>query len=220
MGKMVNWQKWSTAFAAVILAGCASTPEIPLSVKQIQDLKVTSVEVIYAPDAMIAWSDEEEAFAKSKGYTDPGSAVAAANEKNKPNYEQLVNSPESKQHQKDLLTPRLKTAFDKALSDKATGAQPVKVVVAVKQMSASSAAQCGVIGGARYIIGAASLVDPSGKTIATYDNLHGGAMCAGVINAGVLAAAMSASQGDPIDVMTENMATNFKKWLTPKAVPG
>jgi hypothetical protein len=217
---MVLIARWLAVFATAILSGCASAPQMPLSVKQVQDLKVTSVEVTYASDAIIAWSDEEAAFAKSKGYTDAGSPVAAANETKKLNYGQLINSPESKQHQKELLAPRVKTAFDAAIVGNSAGTQPVKVLVVVKEMSASPAAQCGVIGGARYIVGNASLVDASGKTLATYENVRGGAMCAGVINAGVLAAAMSASQGDPIDALTADMAKNFKTWLTPKTSPG
>lgn len=212
--------RWIIVAVIFITSGCANTPQIPLPLQQVQSLKVTAIEVDYAPNSTIAWSDEEAAFAKSKGYVDAGSAVAEANATNKPSYESLVNSPESKQHQKALLLPRVKAAFEKALADKTTGTQAVKVVVTIKVMSASPAAQCGAIGGARWIEATASIVDAAGKKLATYDDLRGAAMCAGVINAGVLAAAISASQGDPIDVLTSSMAENFKKWLTPKAGSG
>jgi hypothetical protein len=206
--------------SALVLTGCANAPQIPLSAQQVQGLKITGIEVTYATEGMIAWSDEELRFAKANGYVDSGSAEEAAKSKQQPSYDALVNSPESKQHQKSLLLPRVKAAFDNALSDKTTGVQPVKVSVVIKEMSSSSDAQCAVIGGARWILGTASLIDAAGKTLASYDNLHGGAMCAGVVNAGVLAAVISATQKDPIDVMTGNMATNFKTWLTPKVGPG
>lgn len=212
--------RWVLVAMALLVSGCANAPQIPLSLKQVQDLKVTSVEVTYAPDANIAWSAEEAAFAKSKGYVDAGSAEAAANAAKSPNYEELINSPQSKQHQKDLLAPRVKSAFDRVLAGRSAGTQPVKVVVVIKEMSASPDAQCVAIGGVRMIVGQAKLVDASGKTLASHDSLIGRAQCAGALTAGVLAAAISAAQGDPIDVMSESMAANFNTWLTPKVAPG
>jgi hypothetical protein len=64
------------------------------------------------------------------------------------------------------------------------------------------------------------LVDASGETIASQDQLIGMAQCSGVLTAGILAAAISAGQGDAIDNITNSIAQNFKTWLTPVAAPG
>lgn len=205
---------------ACFAGACASAPQIPLSLKQVQDLNVTGVEIDYTADARIAWSAEEAAYAASMGYTDSGSAASAAQETKKPSYDALINSPQSKQRQKELFTPRLKAAFERALAGRPAGTRSVKVVVVVKEMNASPDAQCAMIGGARVVVGSVRLVDATGTTLATQDNLMGIAQCSGALTAGLLAAAISASQGDPIDIMTEGMAANFKKWLMPAPVPG
>lgn len=204
----------------VFVTGCANAPKIALSAKEVQSFKITAVDFAFVPDAMISWSDEEVAYAKSQGYIETGSTGVSPKPGTKSSYEDIINSPQSKEHQKKLLIARLKPAFDRVLAKGPSGTQPVRVAVAIKSMAGSPTTQCAVLGGGYNIEATAKIIDQKGQVVATQDRLFGIAVCASLLSGGVAGLVMNAAQGDKVDLMADSMATQFKQWLLPKPEDG
>ena len=58
------------------LAGCVTTAENSLSANDIASMKLTGVNVSFAPDAGVQWEDGIRAYATSKAITDDQIATA------------------------------------------------------------------------------------------------------------------------------------------------
>jgi hypothetical protein len=82
----------------LVLAGCV-TAENSLSQNDIAAMKLTGVNVSYAPDAQVQWEDGIRAYATAKAITDDEIATA-------------TNTPEGKAYIRNMLAPKIKSGIE------------------------------------------------------------------------------------------------------------
>src|SRR3954454_21793224 len=122
------------AVAALGLAGCVTTATNTLSLDDVATLKLTGVDVTFAPEANIWWGDGERAFAASKGQPATES-------------ENLAKTPEGQAYLRNTIAAKVRTAVEQKLSPGLAGPRPVRANVLVREVRIASAIQRIIIGG-------------------------------------------------------------------------
>jgi hypothetical protein len=183
------------------LAGCVTTASNKLTPDDVATLKLTSVNISVAPDAIIQWEDGVRAYGSAKALADDQLAMAA-------------QTPEAKAFIGNALATRIKPAFEKQLLGKLTGHRPVRLNIVVHEFVVTSAVQRILIGGGHHMVADAVLVDArTGATIVEYPNLRGIAFAGN----GVLGTAIDAAvAGDPTERVVNGYSERYHDWLNHK----
>jgi hypothetical protein len=181
------------------LAACTLGYGDKLDAGLAESLNVQQVSVSIAPDATFWWGDGERAYARSVGRSEFDAS-------------ELGRTPEGRAYMHDLASRSIKAAFDRELVGKTKGRRPVRVEIVMHNVTVPSAVQRVLIGGDYRMRAAANLVDArTGQVIASNPNLTISALA----GTGWLGAAIDPAFGDPIDRLSENLATSYRNWLLP-----
>jgi hypothetical protein len=188
------------------LTGCVTTAENALSANDIAAMKLTGVNVSFAPDAGVQWEDGIRAYATSKAITDDQIAVA-------------TNTPEGKAYVQAMLAPVIKTGVTKSLNGQLIGTRPVRLEVVVKSFALSSAVQRILIGGGRGMVADATLVDArTGAVIVAYPQLIAASYAGqGIVGTAVQAAIDNASEQSVAEKLAYRYGEIYKRWLLHEA---
>jgi hypothetical protein len=189
---------------ALALTGCVTTDNT-LSKNDIAAMKLTGVNVSYAPDAYVQWDDGIRAYARTKNITDDQIATE-------------TNTPEGKAYVQNLLAAKIKSGVERVMAGQLNGTRPVRLEVVVKSFTIASAVQRILVGGGYGMAADANLVDAkTGTVIMAHPGLTGMLLAGqGVLGTAVQAAIdNSASQGIP-ERIVESYAENYRNWLLAK----
>jgi hypothetical protein len=179
------------------LAGCVTATNT-LSHDDVTTLRLTGVDVGFAPDANISWGDGERAFAASKGQP----ATESDN---------LARTPEGQAYLRNTVAAKIKTSMERNLSGGLVGSRPVRIRVTVRGVVVASAIQRAIIGGGHTMTADVTVVDAkTGASVLPYA-AQSTAAAAGQGIGGVLVDA--AFFGDPIDRVIDNYAVVYGNWL-------
>jgi hypothetical protein len=187
-------------FAALTtaLAGCV-TASNTLSVDQVANLRLASVNVSFAPDTQIWWGDGERTFAASKGQPATES-------------ETLAKTPEGQAYLRTTIASKLKRAMERNLSPALSGTRLVRAEVRVKNVTVASAVQRVILGGHHHMTADVTLVDArTGAVILPYEAQSKMTMAGQGLGGVVIDAAL---MGEPIDRVVNNYAEQCGDWLT------
>jgi hypothetical protein len=189
----------------LVLAGCV-TAENSLSQNDIAAMKLTGVNVSYAPDAQVQWEDGIRAYATAKAITDDEIATA-------------TNTPEGKAYVRNMLAPKIKSGIEQKMAGQLNGSRPVRLEVVVKNFAIASAVQRILIGGGRGMIADANLVDArTGALIIAYRDLTVVLpVPGGLAGVAIQAAIDSASERSPADKVADQYGENYRNWLLRRA---
>jgi hypothetical protein len=189
----------------LVLAGCV-TAENSLSQNDIAAMKLTGVNVSYAPDAQVQWEDGIRAYATAKAITDDEIATA-------------TNTPEGKAYVRNMLAPKIKSGIEQKMAGQLNGSRPVRLEVVVKSFAIASAVQRILIGGGRGMIADANLVDArTGALIIAYRDLTVVLpVPGGLAGVAIQAAIDSASERSPADKLADQYGENYRNWLLRRA---
>jgi hypothetical protein len=226
----MTFRIWIALALTAALAGCASGPPSPLSLADAKSLRLDTVNVTVAPDAVVSWNVAEEELYKQKqaqgvlpkprlietgslGLTgDPNATDNAV-------VARLAKSPEGKAFVNQKISDRLGTAIEQTLRPELqSGDRPVKLEITVHEFAVPSAGQrllVGAWGGTPVIRASAMLKDSvTGQVLAERPNMTSAAF-AGYGWVGVLADQL----GDDLDVRLVNGYSNqYRDWLVPKKI--
>ena len=188
------------------LTGCVTTAENSLSANDIAGMKLTGVNVSFAPDAGVQWEDGIRAYATSKAITDDQIATA-------------TNTPEGKAYVQTMLAPVIKTGVTKSLNGQLNGTRPVRLDVVVKSFAVASAVQRILIGGGRGMIADANLVDAkTGAVIVAYPQLLAATYAGqGIVGTAVQAAIDNASEQSVAEKLAYRYGEIYRRWLLHEA---
>jgi hypothetical protein len=189
----------------LVLAGCV-TAENSLSQNDIAAMKLTGVNVSYAPDAQVQWEDGIRSYATAKAITDDEIATA-------------TNTPEGKAYVRNMLAPKIKSGIEQKMAGQLNGSRPVRLEVVVKNFAIASAVQRILIGGGRGMIADANLVDArTGALIIAYRDLTVVLpVPGGLAGVAIQAAIDSASERSPADKLADQYGENYRNWLLRRA---
>jgi hypothetical protein len=184
------------------LTGCVTTAENSLSANDIASMKLTGVNVSFAPDAGVQWEDGIRAYATSKAITDDQIATA-------------TNTPEGKAYVQTMLAPLIKTGVTKSLNGQLNGTRPVRLDVVVKHFAVASAVQRILIGGGRGMVADANLVDArTGAVIVAYPELRAATYAGqGIVGTAVQAAIDNASEQSVAEKLAFRYGEIYRLWL-------
>jgi hypothetical protein len=188
------------------LTGCVTTAENSLSANDIASMKLTGVNVSFAPDAGVQWEDGIRAYATSKAITDDQIATA-------------TNTPEGKAYVQAMLAPVIRTGVTKSLNGQLNGSRPVRLEVVVKSFVLASAVQRILIGGGRGMVADANLVDAkTGAVIVAYPELRALSMAGqGIVGTAVQAAIDNASEQSVAEKLAFRYGEIYRLWLLREA---
>jgi hypothetical protein len=188
------------------LTGCVTTAENSLSANDIASMKLTGVNVSFAPDAGVQWEDGIRAYATSKAITDDQIATA-------------TNTPEGKAYVQTMLAPVIRTGVTKSLNGLLNGSRPVRLDVVVKSFVLASAVQRILIGGGRGMVADANLVDAkTGAVIVAYPELRALSMAGqGIVGTAVQAAIDNASEQSVAEKLAFRYGEIYRLWLLREA---
>jgi hypothetical protein len=188
------------------LTGCVTTAENSLSANDVAGMKLTGVNVSFAPDAGVQWEDGIRAYATSKAIPDDQIATA-------------TNTPEGKAYVQTMLAPFIKTGVTKSLNGQFNGTRPVRLEVVVKSFAVASAVQRILIGGGRGMIADATLVDAkTGAVIVAYPQLFAATYAGqGIVGTAVQAAFDNASEQSVAEKLAFRYGEIYKRWLLHEA---
>jgi hypothetical protein len=179
------------------LAGCV-TASNTLSLDEVANLRLTGVNVRFAPDVVIWWGDGERAFAASKGQ----SAMES---------DALAKTPEGQAWLRNAIAGKVKVAMERKLTGTLVGARPVRAEVTVKTFQIASAIQRIVVGGHHSMVADVTLVDArTGAVVLPYAGQTSMAMAGQGIAGALVDAAVLA---EPIDRVVNNYADQYGDWL-------
>jgi hypothetical protein len=186
--------------------GCVTTAENSLSANDIASMKLTGVNVSFAPDAGVQWEDGIRAYATSKAITDDQIATA-------------TNTPEGKAYVQTMLAPVIRTGVTKSLNGLLNGSRPVRLDVVVKSFVLASAVQRILIGGGRGMVADANLVDAkTGAVIVAYPELRALSMAGqGIVGTAVQAAIDNASEQSVAEKLAFRYGEIYRLWLLREA---
>jgi hypothetical protein len=200
---------WGVARLAVLagalaLTGCV-TAENSLSANDIASMKLTGVNVSYAPDARIVWDDGIRAYAASKGIVED---MATA-----------TNTPEGKAYVQNMLASHVKGGVERQMAGQLNGTRPVRLDVVVHSFAIASAVQRIVIGGGHGMTADANLVDArTGAVILRHPNLMANVGAAGgLIGTAVQSAVEAAAKIDNTDTVANRWGATYRDWLLRRA---
>jgi hypothetical protein len=204
MGTIRGMARLAVLAGALALTGCVTTDNT-LSKNDIAAMKLTGVNVSYAPDAYVQWDDGIRAYARTKNITDDQIATE-------------TNTPEGKAYVQNLLAAKIKSGVERVMAGQLNGTRPVRLEVVVKSFTIASAVQRILVGGGYGMAADANLVDAkTGTVIMAHPGLTGMLLAGqGVLGTAVQAAIdNSASQGIP-ERIVESYAENYRNWLLAK----
>jgi len=187
------------------LAGCVTT-ENSLSQNDIASMKLTGVNVSFAPDARVQWEDGIRAYATTKAIADDQIATA-------------TDTPEGKAYVRNLLAPKIKAGVEKAMAGQLNGSRPVRLEIVVKNFAIASAVQRIMIGGGREMTAGANLVDArTGAIIIANPDLRAFLMAGqGVLGTAVQAAIDNAATQGVAEQVVDRYGKNYRDWLLRRA---
>jgi DNA-binding CsgD family transcriptional regulator len=184
------------------LSACV-TAENPLSQTYIAGMKLTGVNVSFAPKASVIWEEGERAYAGARTMSDAQVAEARRTQE----YKDYVHA---------MLGARIKAGVEQAMAGQLIGARPVRLEIVVSRFYVPSVASRVLIGGDPQMFAAATLVDArTGAVILAHPDLeafvHGGA---GIIGTAVQAAIDSSRNETQEDRLIANYGQTYREWLT------
>jgi hypothetical protein len=206
LGAKLGWARVAALAIACGLGGCVTTAENSLSANDIAGMRLTGVNVNFAPDADIQWEDGIRAYATSKSIVDDQIATA-------------TNTPEGKAYVKTMLAQVIKTGVSKGLSGQLNGTRPVRLDVVVKSFVLASAVQRILIGGGRGMVADANLVDVrTGAVIVSYPQLQAVSLAGqGILGTAVQAAIDNASEQSVAEKLAFQYGEIYRVWLLHQA---
>jgi hypothetical protein len=186
---------------AFALAGCV-TAENSLSQNDIAGMKLTAVNVSFAPNALVQFEDGIRAYATSKAIPDDQISTAA-------------NTPEGKAFVNNMLGPRIKAEIERVMAGQLNGARPVRLEVVVRSFELPSAVQRILIGGNRAMTADATLVDArTGAVILAYADLRTQAYTGqGVLGTAIQAGVDNSSNQGVVERVVANYGETYRSWL-------
>ena len=206
MGRTSGLPRIAALVVALGVTGCVTTAENSLSANDIASMKLTGVNVSFAPDAGVQWEDGIRAYATSKALADDQIATA-------------TNTPEGKAYVQTMLAPVIKTGVAKSLNGKLNGTRPVRLDVVVKSFVLASAVQRILIGGGRGMVADANLVDArTGAVIVAYPELRALSIAGqGIVGTAVQAAIDNASEQSVAEKLAFRYGEIYRLWLLHEA---
>lgn len=206
MGTISGLARIAALLLAFGLTGCVTTAENSLSANDIAGMRLTGVNVSFAPDAGVQWEDGIRAYATSKAITDDQIATA-------------TNTPEGKAYVQTMLAPVIKTGVTKSLTGQFNGTRPVRLEVVVKRFAVASAVQRILIGGGRGMVADANLVDAkTGAVIVAYPELLAATYAGqGIVGTAVQAAIDNASEQSVAEKLAYRYGEIYRRWLLHEA---
>jgi hypothetical protein len=183
---------------ALLVSGCV-TASNSLPREQAAALRLSAVNVSFAPGARISWGDGERAYASTKGAPDQSDALA--------------NTPEGQAYVRNAIGSKVKTAMERHLGGRLKGTRLVRVEVNVTEVQIASVAQRILVGGNHSMKGDVALVDAkTGEVLVAYPAQSAVGM-AGQGIAGTLID--QAVAPNPIDRIVDSYAAQYGHWLLP-----
>ncbi len=177
------------ALAAVWIAGCATSATNTLPQAKRDALRIDSVELSFAPDAIISWPDAMGEFERSGAPDTPAARRAFLQQK---------------------AAGRLKAALAAHIPPAFRGTDPARLRVTVRYIEVPSVVQRILIGGSHAIRAEIQVVDgKTGQTLVAAPDFNG--VAAG--GAGPLQVATEQLFPDPIDRVSRAFASALKGWL-------
>jgi hypothetical protein len=204
MKTILGMARLAVLAGALALTGCV-TAENSLNANDIAAMKLTGVNVSYAPDARIAWDDGIRAYAASKGIVED---MATA-----------TNTPEGKAYVQNMLAPHVKGGVERQMAGQLNGTRAVRLEVVVHSFAIASAVQRIVIGGGHGMTADANLVDArTGAVILRHPNLMANVGAAGGLIGTAVQSAIEASAGvDNTDTVANKWGATYRDWLLRRA---
>lgn len=205
--------------AALAVAACATISN-PLSEAELQSIRISGVDVRYAPEAEVYWPEAEQNYvagvqAQSTRPVKAEARVAAADitsgggENSNSEYTQIAETPEARQHLRDRVAAMVKTQAEKTLLPHFTGTRDTRLEVTVHGFNIPPAVQRVVLGGQPMLAAVTVLKDSAtGKELARLDRL-----AAGYAGNGLLGVALDQA-GDDLHVrVLEAWGDQLRQWL-------
>jgi len=196
-----------TALAAIAallaaLAGCV-TAENALSPNDVASMRLTGVNVSFAPDSLVSTPESEAAYAAAKGIPE-GQMLTA------------LRTPEYREFVRGMVGPKGKAGVEQAMAGRLNGSRPVRLEIVVSRYTVPSVMWRAVVGGDPEMIAAVTLVDArSGAVVLANPKVEGfapgGHGIAGVL---VQSAFDSATKQGMEDRMIAYFAREYGNWLT------
>jgi beta-glucosidase-like glycosyl hydrolase len=189
---------------ALALTGCVTT-ENRLSKDDAGGMKLTGINVSFAPNANVEWEDGIRAYAKAKAIPDDQIGTA-------------VNTPEGKAYLNTMLASQIKSRTERRMVGALTGSRPVRLDIVVRDFTVLSPVKRVLIGGGHLMIADASLVDArTGTVIVAHPDLRGGVMTGnGLVGTPVSMAIESNYKESIAEKMMDAYAENYRYLLLPK----
>jgi len=197
---------------AVALAGCATSMN-SLSNVELEQILIESVDVRYAPDAVIWWGSAEREYAakvtaEGKAPTKKGSN-GLPKENSADDYREIMSTPEAQAYLRDKLAGLIKQRFSQDISPHFRGTRAMRVEVEVHSFTIPSPLQRVALGGTPMLFALTTLKDAAtGKEVAKLDK---GA--AGMAFGGVLGVALDQALPDLEDRVLNSYSENVSEWL-------
>ncbi len=190
---------------ALALTGCVTTDN-RLTKDDAGSMKLTGINVSFAPDANVEWDDGIRAYAKAKAISDDQAGNA-------------VNTPEGKAYLNGMLASQIKSRTERIMAGALTGSRPVRLDIVVRNFTVLSPVKRVLVGGGHLMIADASLVDArTGAMIVAHPDLRGGVATGnGLVGTPVSMAIESNYKESIAEKMMNAYAENYRYLLLPKA---
>ena len=188
----------------ILLTACVSAPPNPLSVTDVQTLRLTRADVQVANPASLNIPDAEVQFLATNGVEATASGTIG-----------LASSPDAKAFVADTAASRLKASAETALGGILAGSRPGRLNVTIRSVDLPSAGRRVLVGGANTIASDFVLVDAAdGRELAAYRDFRtistDGDAVLGVV---VSAAVNSASGDDTYGRLLRSHTEAYARWL-------
>lgn len=203
-----------TLFALLLQLGGCATASLNLSKTELENIRVTRVDVIYTPDSGISWEKVESEYVQSVRDRNPKAkwkqVMAEDVEAEKNRYHELINSAEGTEYIRGKLSNEIRTRLGNALSSRFHGTRPVVVEVTIVAFAIPSAAQRVVLGGTP-VLGAVTVLKDAqtGAVLAKMDRMAGA-----MAGNGVMGVLIDQALPDLEDRLFDTYKTQVLDWLT------
>jgi uncharacterized protein YceK len=173
-----------------VLTGC-STVANNLSPEQIGSFRLAAVNVRYADDARISWSDGANSYAASKGVD--------------------ADSPETRAYVRSTIASKITSVMQRRVGDRLVGSRPVRIDVVVKTFMIPPIFMRVVGSNHQTFTAEVNLVDAkSGDVLASNPDVYGFvAASPGVVGELVARALFD----EPIDHLLDSFGRSYRLWL-------
>jgi hypothetical protein len=183
-------QAFVAALAAILLASCAATSATNTLPQARRDaLRFDSIELSFAPDAVISWPDAMSEFANSGTPDSPAARRAFLERK---------------------AAGRIRAALDAEIRPAFRGTDPARLKVAIRRLEVPSAIQRILVGGSNALRADILVVDAkTGQPLLNAPDFNG--VASG--GSGLVQVAVEQMFPDPIDRVSRVFASALKGWL-------